>query len=138
MDEFKTLYNYDFPDNRLKQVRDSFFFGCLTGMAFIDIDTLNPEHINNGIETPPSYKDFSKGETSILIVPKYKLVGSHTARKTFISLFYNQTKDMNLTKKFSGIEQEKTLRRYMGSDREMERQAMKKAFSSLTRKCKRV
>lgn len=189
MYELKKLLNYDFGNKRLNQVRDRFCFGCLTGLAFADVDALKPEHINNGIlvkyreksnvkqdmvlpdaaveilnryqghykslprissqkfndyikeccriagiDTPTSYKDFSGGRTTILTAPKYELVGSHTARKTFISLFYNRTKDMTLTKKFAGIEQDKTTRRYMSSDRPMERQAMKKAFGSLTKK----
>jgi len=41
------------------------------------------------------------------------------------------TKDVNLTKQNAGITQDKTLRRYMGSDKEMEREAMKKAFGNM-------
>jgi len=84
-----------------------------------------------GIDTPTIYKDFSKGITTELILPKHKLVGSHTARKTFISNFYNMTKDVNLTKQNAGITQDKTLKRYMGTNKEMERAAMKKAFENL-------
>ena len=55
------------------------------------------------IQTPTVYNDFSKGITTEKIAPKYELVGSHTARKTFISNFYHNTKDVNLTKKIIGI-----------------------------------
>ncbi len=186
MDELSTLYHKDFESKRLNQVRDKFCFGCLTGLAFADLDTLTHEHINNGtltkfrvktgnlidvelsdpalkiisryqdkykalpkishqrfndyikeicqiaeINTPTIYKDFSKGIVSEKIAPKHELVGSHTARKTFITNFYHNTKDINLTKKNAGITQDKTLRRYMGIDKEMERKAMKKAFGKL-------
>jgi len=186
MDELSTLYHKDFESKRLNQVRDKFCFGCFTGLAFSDLDSLTREHINDntltklrnktkipldielakpaieiinrykdkykalpkishqrfneyikecceraGIKTPTVYKDFSKGVTREKIAPKYKLVGSHTARKTFISNFYHNTKDINLTKKNAGITQDKTLRRYMGIDKEMEKKAMKKAFGKL-------
>jgi hypothetical protein len=84
--------------------------------------------------TPTVYKDFNKGITSELIEPKYKLVGIHVARKTFITNFYNQTKDLILTKQNAGVSQDKTMRRYMGSNKEMEREAMKTAFGSMKRK----
>ena len=84
-----------------------------------------------GIDTPTIYKDFSKGITTEQIKPKHELIGSHNARKTFISNFYNMTKDINLTKQNAGITQDKTLRRYMGSNKEMEREAMKKAFGNM-------
>jgi site-specific recombinase XerD len=84
-----------------------------------------------GIDTPTIYKDFSKGITTEQIKAKHELIGSHNARKTFISNFYNMTKDINLTKQNAGITQDKTLRRYMGSNKEMEREAMKKAFGNI-------
>lgn len=189
MDELSKLYYHDFESERLNRTRDKFCFGCFTGLAFSDLDSLRSDHINNGtltklrnktkipldielpeqaieiinryagrykalpklshqnfndyikeccekagINTPTIYKDFSKGVTSELSEPKYKLVGSHIARKTFISNFYSQTKDIILTKKNAGIAQDKTLKRYMGNDKEMEREAMKTAFGSMKRK----
>ena len=186
MDELSTLYYHDFKSDRLNHTRDKFCFGCFTGLAFSDLDSLRSDHINNGtlaklrnkskipldielpeqaveiinlypgkykalpklshqkfneyikeccknagIDTPTIYKDFSKGITSELSEPKHKLVGSHIARKTFITNFYSQTKDFVLTKKNAGITQDKTMRRYMGSNKEMEREAMKTAFGSM-------
>ncbi len=186
MDELSKLYHKDFGSQRLNQVRDKFCFGCMTGLAFSDLNTLTHQHINNGIltkyrqktkatieiplaepalkiierykdkyralpkisnqrfndyikeicriaeiNTPTIYKDFTGGITTEKIAPKYELVGSHTARKTFITNFYNKTKDITLTKKNAGISQDKTLRRYMGSNQEMEKEAMKKAFGNL-------
>lgn len=87
-----------------------------------------------GITTPTIYKDFGKGITTEKIEPKYKLIGSHCARKTFITNFYSLTKDISLTKQNAGITQDKTLRRYMGSNKQMEREAMKNAFGNLGKK----
>ena len=72
--------------------------------------------------------NFSSNAYTFLSSPQ---VGSHTARKTFVINFYNNTKDINLTKKNAGITQDKTLRRYMGIDKEMEKKAMKQAFGKL-------
>lgn len=83
------------------------------------------------INTPTIYKTFPKGVETENIAPKYELVSSHVARKTFITNFYYRTKDINLTKKNAAITQDKTLRRYMGADKEMEKEAMKKAFGDL-------
>ena len=183
MDELTTLYEFNFKSDRLNQARDKFCFGCYTGLAFADLNSLTFEHINNGtltkfrqktkklldielpdqaleiieryqgkfkalpklssdklndyikeccqlvgIITPTIYKDFSGGLTTERIAPKYKLIGTHEARRTFITNFYSQTKDMVLTKQNAGITQDKTLKRYMGTSKEMERTAMKTAF----------
>lgn len=51
MDELQTIYRKEFPLERLTLVRDVFIFAALTGLAFIDVQQLAPEHIvrdNNG------------------------------------------------------------------------------------------
>ncbi len=83
------------------------------------------------INTPTIYKTFPRGVETENIAPKHELVTSHIARKTFITNFYNETKDINLTKKNAAITQDKTLRRYMGIDKKMAKDAMKKAFGNL-------
>lgn len=37
IDEFKTLYDFEFTDKKLARVRDIFCFGCLTGLRFSDL-----------------------------------------------------------------------------------------------------
>lgn len=52
MDELQTIYRKEFPLERLTLVRDVFIFAAFTGLAFIDVQQLAPEHIvrdNNGI-----------------------------------------------------------------------------------------
>lgn len=193
MDELDTLYHFDFKNQRLNQARDKFCFGCFTGLAYADLDSLTFEHINNGtltkyrqktknllnielpapaqeivkryqgkykalpklsadkmnkyireccekagIDTPTIYKDFTGGITTEKIEPKHKLISSHSARKTFITNFYNETKDVWLTKQNAGISQDKTLRRYKGTNKEMERDAMKKAFGKMSKPQKAI
>ena len=51
MDELLTIYHKEFPLERITVVRDVFIFAAFTGLAFIDVQQLFPEHIvkdNNG------------------------------------------------------------------------------------------
>jgi hypothetical protein BACCOPRO_01358 len=45
MDELLTIYHKDFPLERIRIVRDVFIFAAFTGLAFIDVQQLTPEHI---------------------------------------------------------------------------------------------
>lgn len=44
-EELRRIINFDTPIPRLEKARDFFLFGCFTGLAYIDIKTLKPEHI---------------------------------------------------------------------------------------------
>ena len=51
MEELLTIYHKEFPLERITVVRDVFIFAAFTGLAFIDVQQLSPEHIvrdNNG------------------------------------------------------------------------------------------
>jgi integrase len=183
--ELTDLYNYKFDNKRLDQVRDKYCFGCYTGLAFSDLDSLTHEHINNGtitklrnktkiplnvtlplmaieilkryqgkykalpkishqkfneyikecckiaeINIPTIYKTFPKGIETENIAPKYELIGSHTARKTFITYLYHKTKNVILTAKIAGCSPDIIKKHYVGTDWEMETEAMKKAFNN--------
>ena len=43
-DELRRIINFDTPLPRLERARDMFLFGCFTGLSYIDIKTLTPEH----------------------------------------------------------------------------------------------
>lgn len=45
MIELETLLNKEFATKRLTQIRDVFAFCCFTGLAFVDVKNLKPEHI---------------------------------------------------------------------------------------------
>ena len=48
IEEFESLYNYDFSNNnRLAQIRDVFCFACTTGLRYSDLKQLKREHIKN-------------------------------------------------------------------------------------------
>lgn len=43
-DELQRIINFDTPIPRFERARDMFLFGCFTGLSYIDIKTLTPEH----------------------------------------------------------------------------------------------
>ena len=43
-EELKKIINFDTPLPRLERAKDMFLFGCFTGLSYIDIKTLTPEH----------------------------------------------------------------------------------------------
>lgn len=43
-EELKKIINFDTPLPRLERAKDMFLFGCFTGLSYIDIKTLAPEH----------------------------------------------------------------------------------------------
>lgn len=43
-EELRKVINFDTPIARLEKARDFFLFGCFTGLSYIDIKTLLPEH----------------------------------------------------------------------------------------------
>lgn len=49
-EELRRIINFDTPLPRLEKARDFFLFGCFTGLAYIDIKTLKPEHFEKDDE----------------------------------------------------------------------------------------
>lgn len=43
-EELRKIINFDTPIPRFEKARDFFLFGCFTGLSYIDIKTLKPEH----------------------------------------------------------------------------------------------
>ena len=43
-EELRKIINFDTPLPRLERAKDMFLFGCFTGLSYIDIKTLVPEH----------------------------------------------------------------------------------------------
>ena len=43
-EELRKIINFDTPLPRLERTKDMFLFGCFTGLSYIDIKTLAPEH----------------------------------------------------------------------------------------------
>lgn len=49
-EELRKIINFDTPLPRLEKARDFFLFGCFTGLAYIDIKTLEPKHFEKDDE----------------------------------------------------------------------------------------
>lgn len=49
-EELRKVINFDTPIPRLEKARDFFLFGCFTGLAYIDIKTLEPKHFEKDSE----------------------------------------------------------------------------------------
>lgn len=43
-EELRRIINFDTPIPRFERAKDMFLFGCFTGLSYIDIKTLTPEH----------------------------------------------------------------------------------------------
>lgn len=43
-EELRRIINFDTPLPRLERAKDMFLFGCFTGLSYVDIKTLTPEH----------------------------------------------------------------------------------------------
>ena len=48
--EIQILLSKEFTIKRLELVRDIFAFCCLTGLAFVDVEKLNPDNLHTGID----------------------------------------------------------------------------------------
>jgi integrase len=129
----KLLHEIELPDQAveiIERYKDSY-----KALPKISNDKFN-EYIREccevaGINTPTVYITWPKGVETANKAPKYKLVGSHIARKTFITNFLNITQDTSLLKKAAAISQDSTIRRYKGTNKEMAKEAMKKTFGDL-------
>lgn len=71
--ELKTLQDYEFNNARLAQVRDCFIFSCYSGLAYIDIYTLQRRHIefNSAINQYFIRKNRAKTDVES-IIPLFK------------------------------------------------------------------
>lgn len=49
-EELRKIINFDTPIPRFEKARDFFLFGCFTGLSYIDIKTLAPEHFEKDSE----------------------------------------------------------------------------------------
>jgi integrase len=84
------------------------------------------------INTMVEYKTFEKNITKTEFKPKHELIGTHTARKTFICLAYDNGLDIEMIKSITGITNERTLRRYLNVSVDSKKEKLTKAFLKLT------
>jgi integrase len=188
MEELMKLYNHDFENNRLNEVRDMYVFNSVTGLRISDYKALKPANIKedhiiitiqktrvNNTKIPLNkfskeilkrYKDtiheplpiisdqkFNKyikecckiveintlitktryvGQKRIdITVPKYDLITSHTARKTFVtnSLILGM-KEM-VVRNITGHKKEESFRRYVKIAEDFKRKEMDNTWDKI-------
>lgn len=167
-EELFRLYNHEFALERLERVRDTYCFGCFTGLRFSDILDLKREHFVNGeiqkvivktkefqripinkyaqqildkyagqakplptiseqkfndyikeacqeakIDQLVTVTKFAGREVIKKTVPKYELITSHTARKTFTtnSLIFGMNE--TVVKKITGHKKDENFKKYV-------------------------
>lgn len=76
--------------------------------------------INSLVEVEP----IRRGEVK-KAYPKHKLVGSHVARKTFVTGMVKRGFEIQLIKEFATISDERTLKRYLHIDTDLKREKMR-------------
>ncbi|MGD9930057.1 MAG: site-specific integrase [Mangrovibacterium sp.] len=84
-----------------------------------------------GITVLTEFKTFVKNVTVKEFRPKHELIGTHTARKTFISLAYERGLDIEMIKAITGITREKTLKRYLQISNHTKKEKLMAAFNAL-------
>lgn len=188
MDELLKLYNFEFESKRLEHVKDTYCFGCFTGLRFSDIAQLKASNIFDdhiklnikktktidhkiplnqysesvlekykdtiyeplpvissqkfnkylkeccelaGIDTPTTITRYFGQKRIDKTVPKYELITSHTARKTFVTnsliLGMNQMVVRNIT----GHKKEDSFRRYVKIADDYKKQEMDNTWNKI-------
>lgn len=84
-----------------------------------------------GINAQTEFKRYIGTQTITEYYPKYKLIGSHTARKTFICNAFDGGMDINDVKAITGIRNETTLRRYLEVTESRKIEKMKNVFGNI-------
>lgn len=109
--------------------------GKISPLPAISNDKLN-EYIRecariSGLSRIIVYKKFTGGKEIEQTAPLHTILSSHHARKTFITLYYERTKDYIGAKKNAGISQDGTMNRYLDFDKKQARETMNKAFPGI-------
>lgn len=191
MDELLKLYNFEFSSDRLNHVKDTYCFGCFTGLRFSDMEQLRTSNIFDNhikiniqktktidhkvplnqysksilekykntineplpvisnqkfnkylkeccqiaeINTPTTITRYYGQKRVDRTMPKYQLITSHTARKTFVTnslvLGMNQMVVRNIT----GHKNESSFRRYVKIADDFKNQEMDNTWNKIENK----
>ncbi len=84
-----------------------------------------------GIKTPTEIKTFLRNETIKEFRPKYELIGTHTARKTFVCMAHARGMDIKTIMDITGIQDQRTLKRYLDVSIDTKKEQLNKMFSDL-------
>lgn len=188
MEELMKLYNKDFENNRLNQVRDMYVFNSVTGLRISDYKSLKPSNIKENhilltiqktraVNTKIPLNKFSKeilarykdtiheplpvisdqkfnkyikeccekvkintlitktryvGQKKVeKTVPKYKLITSHTARKTFVTNSLILGMKEIVVRNITGHKKEESFRRYVAIAEDFKRKEMDNTWNKI-------
>lgn len=83
------------------------------------------------IKTPVELKTFLRNETIKEFRPKHELIGTHTARKTFVCLAHARGVDIKTIMDITGIRDQRTLKRYLDVSIDTKKDQLNKMFGDL-------
>lgn len=181
MTELEELFQFDFKNKRLEQVRDVFVFGCTTGMRYSDYSRIGKENIRNGQIVINTVKQKSnlgiplnKYSTTILekydyalplisaqkfreyikeackkagfnesiiktsfignerieeTIPKYRMISTHTARRTFITLSLEKGMRPDIVMSITGHKSYSSFKKYIKLSKKIREDEMSKAWN---------
>lgn len=97
-EELRKIINFNSPLPRLEQTRDIFLFACYTGLSYIDVKTLKPEHLERDKQGRMWIKKH-RVKTGVLsripLLPSAKmLLDKYAGNETLMPIF--SPKDINL------------------------------------------
>jgi integrase len=84
-----------------------------------------------GITTITEKLTFEKNEAIPIYKPKYELIGTHTARKTFVCLAHDRGMDITTIMSCTGIRDIKTISRYLEVSVNTKKKGLENAFRGL-------
>jgi len=87
--------------------------------------------LNDKGGTPIRANVVIKNITKTEFKPKFELIGTHTARKTFVCLAHERGMDIEMIKTITAITREKTLRRYLQVSSDSKKEKLINAFGEL-------
>lgn len=119
--EFQQFFTYDFSKRKkLEEIRDSFFFSCVTGLRVSDLTNLKKDAINNNVISVNTIKTNSNVQVPVndlanMILDKYN---DNTKFKALpLKLNSNINTKLRTAAKEAGLNRQILKVRYMGAER---------------------
>ena len=124
----------------MEKVRDVFLAGCYTGQRFSDYSDISMEEMETITVDGAEYKALRKiqrktyadrgGKRHMAVHPKYELVSSHTARRSYITNMYVEgILSPEQIRSISGHKSEESFKRYLCQNLEEEAKEIFKRYS---------
>ena len=93
-DELKRLEKHQFAQSRLQHVKDMFVFCCYTGLAYAEMASLEPKHLQQGFDGNTWIKLIRKKTQKMVSVPLLpiaeNIIGKYRTDDTLLPVISNQ------------------------------------------------